>query len=67
MMIKINGERIEIHNDCKKMTDLLVRFGLENKMLIIELNKQILEKSDHDKTYLSDGDQVEIVHFVGGG
>ncbi len=67
MMIEVNGERIEISNDCKKITDLLVHFGLENKMLIIELNKQILEKSDHDKTYLSDGDRVEIVHFVGGG
>lgn len=67
MMIEVNGERIEIPNDCKKITDVLVHFGLENKMLIIEMNKQILEKSDHDKTYLSDGDRVEIVHFVGGG
>lgn len=67
MMIEVNGEQIDIPNDCKKITDVLVHFGLENKMLIIELNKQILDKSDHDKTYLSDGDRVEIVHFVGGG
>jgi len=67
MKIEINGEQVEIPSQNKTMTDLLVHFGLETKILIVELNKQILEKSNHDKTCISDGDRIEIVHFVGGG
>ncbi|OAB43760.1 sulfur carrier protein ThiS [Paenibacillus glacialis] len=67
MKIEINGEQVEIPSNCTTITDLLVHFGLETKIVIIEWNKQILEKSNHDKTGISDGDRIEIVHFVGGG
>jgi sulfur carrier protein len=33
----------------------------------VELNAGIVSKADYGKRLLSDGDKIEIVHFVGGG
>lgn len=46
---------------------LLEHFNLEQKVVIVELNQHILDKSMHAETMLTDGDRIEIVHFVGGG
>ncbi|WP_438350035.1 sulfur carrier protein ThiS [Paenibacillus sp. FA6] len=67
MKLQINGEQVEVSNNCKTVVDLLVYFGLESKVVIVEWNQHILEKSDHETTCLTDGDRIEIVHFVGGG
>ncbi|AJS59288.1 sulfur carrier protein ThiS [Paenibacillus sp. IHBB 10380] len=68
MKLQINGEQVEVPDtQVTTITDLLTHFGLDNKVVIVECNQQILEKSSHSETLLSDGDRVEIVHFVGGG
>ncbi|RXT05684.1 sulfur carrier protein ThiS [Ammoniphilus sp. CFH 90114] len=67
MKLHINGEEIQVPDAVSYVTDLIQHFGLENKVLIIELNTNILQKEEHARTQLSDGDRVEIVHFVGGG
>jgi len=35
--------------------------------VVVEVNLKILKRAEHASTMLKDGDQVEIVHFVGGG
>jgi sulfur carrier protein len=67
MKIQINGEVVEVANSCTTVTALLLHFGLETKVVIVEWNQHVLEKSDHETTCLADGDRIEIVHFVGGG
>lgn len=67
MNLHINGEKVQVPDTVSYVTDLISHFGLDNKVLIIELNTQILQKDDHARTQLTDGDRVEIVHFVGGG
>ncbi|MEW9669288.1 sulfur carrier protein ThiS [Ammoniphilus sp. 3BR4] len=67
MNLHINGEQVQVPDTVSCVTDLISHFGLDNKVLIIELNTHILQKDDHARTQLSDGDRVEIVHFVGGG
>ncbi|WP_226085843.1 sulfur carrier protein ThiS [Mesobacillus sp. S13] len=67
MELIINGERMNIPSQIKTASELLNYFQLEEKVLIVELNEAILEKSAHQDTRLSDGDRIEIVHFVGGG
>jgi len=37
------------------------------KMVAIELNKKILDKSKISKIYIKENDHIEIVHFIGGG
>jgi sulfur carrier protein len=67
MKLIINGESIYVPEQVKTVNDLLSHFQLHNKLAIVEVNLTIIEKSQYDTTTLCDGDQIEIVHFVGGG
>ena len=64
-MVTINGETQDVSG--KKLTEYLLLAGYDTKRIAIELNGEILPKSEYDKTVLSNGDKVEIVSFVGGG
>lgn len=67
MTFLINGDQVNVPEKVKTVADLLSHFQLEKKVLIVEVNQQIIEKSLHAETVLTDGDRIEIVHFVGGG
>lgn len=67
MKLVINGDKIEVPNTVETISNLLQHFELEKKVVIVEWNNTILEKGSHQETILSDGDKVELVHFVGGG
>ncbi len=41
--------------------------GIDPRRVAIELNLEILPKTDYGTTSLRDGDKIEIVQFVGGG
>lgn len=49
------------------LTEMLVADGLLGKRIAVELNGQIVPKSQHGITTLAAGDQLEIVVAVGGG
>lgn len=67
MKVVINGEGIQLPDTVNTVSLLLKHFELEQKVVIVELNQTILDKSMHAETVLTDGDRIEIVHFVGGG
>lgn len=64
---------ITINSEAKSFAEpltvagLLEQLGRDPKKLAIELNRQVVPRSEHDKTRLADGDEVEIVTLVGGG
>ncbi|MCH2038897.1 MAG: sulfur carrier protein ThiS [Rickettsiales bacterium] len=64
--ITVNEERYTFDN---KMTIdvLLESFDMDRSKIAVELNLKIVPKSEYTSTALNDGDQLEIVHFVGGG
>lgn len=64
-MVKINGEELCIQG--KTIAEYLEECGYDIKRVAVELNGDILPKSQYEKTFLQDGDSVEIVSFVGGG
>lgn len=66
MKLIVNGEPRDVDN-ASTVAEMLAAFKLENKILVVELNKKIIERDTYDVTRLNDGDRVEIVHFVGGG
>ncbi|CAG7652299.1 hypothetical protein PAESOLCIP111_06501 [Paenibacillus solanacearum] len=66
MRLVVNGETRDVEQ-VSTVADMLAAFKLQNKILVVELNREIIDRSVYDQTRLSDGDQVEIVHFVGGG
>jgi sulfur carrier protein len=63
----LNGDFIGVPETVTTVSQLLMHLGLEEKIVIVELNQIILEKANHLGTMVSDGDRIEIVHFVGGG
>jgi thiamine biosynthesis protein ThiS len=49
------------------IADLVSGIGLDPKKVAVELNGEIAPRSTLAEVALSDGDVLEIVHFVGGG
>jgi len=66
MLLHINGERREIA-DAITVDQLLATLGLDARKVAFERNLEIVPKSRYGETRLSDGDKIEIVHFIGGG
>ena len=64
-MICINGEKIE--NNEIILSSYLEENGINPQRIAVELNGEILPKTQYSDTVLKDGDIVEIVNFVGGG
>ncbi|MEI4804395.1 sulfur carrier protein ThiS [Bacillus sp. FJAT-51639] len=67
MNLKVNGRQVDVSSDIKTVADLLIHLGLETKIVVVERNQDILQKEDHQDTSVFEGDQIEIVTFVGGG
>ncbi|WP_431268883.1 sulfur carrier protein ThiS [Dankookia sp. P2] len=64
--ITVNGEAREIPHPAT-VADLLARIGLDLRKVAVERNLEIVPRSTYAATALSAGDQLEIVHFIGGG
>lgn len=65
MEIIVNGEPTNVAGGT--VTELLRLLGVEPERVAVELNMEILPKAQYGTAVLSDGDRIEIVHFVGGG
>ncbi len=66
MTITLNGEQSEIDARAA-VSDLITTLGLKPERIAVEINGQIVRRSNWESTTLVEGDKVEIVHFVGGG
>lgn len=66
MRIQLNGESYE-GPESMTVAELLKRLGIQQPRVAVELNLDILPKDQYTTTRLKEGDQVEVVHFVGGG
>ncbi|BAQ77491.1 MULTISPECIES: sulfur carrier protein ThiS [Pseudomonas] len=66
MRIQLNGESFELP-DGSTVAALLSQLQLSGRRIAVELNLDIVPRSQHAETALSEGDQVEVVHAIGGG
>jgi thiamine biosynthesis protein ThiS len=64
--ILVNGEPRRIPAPATA-SDLLRHLGLDPRTVVVELNRRIIRRPQLEATGLSEGDAVELVHFVGGG
>jgi len=64
-MVKINGEELNIAG--KTIAEYLASTNYDPKRIAVERNGDIVPKAKYSETVLQDGDNVEIVSFVGGG
>jgi thiamine biosynthesis protein ThiS len=49
------------------LLDLLQRLELDPRLVVVEHNRQIVRRPALGATALAAGDEIEVVHFVGGG
>jgi len=66
MRIELNGERRELEPGTTVL-QLLRRLGIDAQPVAVERNREIVPRAQHGTTTLIEGDQVEVVQFVGGG
>ena len=64
--IKLNG-KIKIINSNYKIQNLINDLKIPIKKVAIELNHEILNKKELNKIKIKKNDNIEIVHFIGGG
>ncbi len=65
MRIEVNGQ--EKRTGARTIGELVAELGLDPRKVAIERNLEIVPRSLHAGTALTEGDRVEIVQFVGGG
>ncbi len=65
MHLVINGE--ERNLAASTLGALIEELGMQGGRVAVELNREIVPRARWSATPLSDGDRLEIVHFVGGG
>lgn len=65
--IQLNGKSTELPKTVQSIQDLLELYSLENRIVVVEMNKEIVYKEQYASQMLADRDAIEIVHFVGGG
>lgn len=64
-MVKINGE--EVMADGMTVSEYLAQEKLKPETVAVMLGNDIVPKGEYGSTVLSDGDELEVVGFVGGG
>ncbi len=66
MKLIINGKEQNLDGDLS-LAALLEQLGMKQDRVAVELNREIVRRESWAETKLSEGDKLEIVHFVGGG
>lgn len=64
--VRLNGKDREVQGG-HTVRSLLESLDLHPGMVVVELNRDILDRDRYDAVDVSEGDTLELVHFVGGG
>ena len=66
LSIRVNGEHRRVNGGIS-LVDLLNELGLDPLRVAVERNLAVVPRGQISETMVEDGDDYEIVHFVGGG
>lgn len=64
--VQLNGKPAEVPEG-QTVKALLESLDLHPGMVVVELNREILERDRYEEFTIHEGDAIELVHFVGGG
>ena len=67
MHLIINGKDHDDLPDGLTVAALIAHLGLPERKIAVERNREVVPKSAHAETKLSNHDELEIIHFIGGG
>ncbi len=66
MEIELNGEKMQVPTEISA-AGLIDHLKLADKRLALEVNQEIVPRSQYAEVMIKDNDTVEIVHAIGGG
>jgi thiamine biosynthesis protein ThiS len=66
LTIRLNGEPFEIAGPVT-IGALLAELKIDPRIVAVEHNVVVVKRQQYDKTIVNEGDEIEIVRFVGGG
>lgn len=66
MQVVVNGTRQEVPPGMK-LSQLLDQLKVRPERVAVEVNLNIIHRQQYNQVSLNDGDQIEIIGFVGGG
>jgi thiamine biosynthesis protein ThiS len=66
IIISLNGEERRVAAGLT-VAGLIGELGLDTRKVAVERNREIVPRSTYDAVALAAGDELEIVHFIGGG
>ena len=66
MKITLNGDPLEVAGPLT-VSALLSQLEIDSRRVAVEHNLVVLKRALYESTMINEGDQVEIVNFVGGG
>ncbi len=66
MTIMVNGDAVDVSPPLT-VSALLAQLGVDPRRVAIEHNLIVVKRASYDTTEIREGDQIEIVNFVGGG
>lgn len=66
MTIRLNGDSYEMPGPLT-IAGLLAHLQIDHRRVAVELNLVVVKRATFDATEVREGDEVEIVNFVGGG
>ena len=64
--IQVNGTEQQLEEELT-VVGLLEHLGLQTRYGAVEINKEVIPRSEHAERRIQDGDTVEVIRFVGGG
>jgi thiamine biosynthesis protein ThiS len=66
LTIRLNGERYELAGPVT-ITELLAQLQIDPRIVAVEHNISVVKRDRYGSTMVNDGDEIEVVRFVGGG
>jgi sulfur carrier protein len=64
--LTVNGEPCALMQPML-LSEFLAAHGLQEKMVVVELNREIVPRQRYRETTLQDRDEIEIVQMMAGG
>jgi sulfur carrier protein len=66
MKVTVNGAGREVPESVT-VRQLLDHLGLTEGPVAVEINREVVPRARHAEHRVRPGDEIEVVHFVGGG
>ncbi len=66
IQIYINGKKKNINTNCN-LINILEEYSLKNRLVAVEINQEVIPKSNYKNRKINKNDRIEILELIGGG